>query len=303
MSVSVTSTNVGVPEPKLYSNLVFGAETITKGIMEVIQDKRHKIPLNKFVTTSGNVVAPQDEPSTTVNASTKSEVLITTGELELYDEFAPSDFNDDWRFLNSSGPSNDVEFAPAIRAAIEPLYVNSFNTDFETIIWQGNTGGAEPVKRFDGLLKIGDADGTLNSVTPAGAITSANVIAIFGALTAALPAVVKGKTTPFIVANHTDYFLYHEALRALDSKGVNLDVGGFTTFSGYRLVPVSGIPAGRLWMTHDQNIKLGMWAQTDLTNVLVARMAPHSRVWGIKLTAEMGVNYLIGAEIADYITA
>ncbi|KKL63720.1 hypothetical protein LCGC14_2172280 [marine sediment metagenome] len=303
MSVSVTSTNVGVPAPKLYSNLVFGAESIQKGIMEVIQDKRHKIPLNKFIVAANDVIAPQDTPSTSVDATTKSEVLITTGELEKFDKFSPSDFNDDWRFLNSAGPSADVEFAPAIRAAIEPLYVRAFNTDVEQIIWRGNTGGAGIFLRFNGLLVTGDADGTLNSVTPAGAITSANVIAIFGALTAALPAVVKGTTTPFIVCNHTDYFLYHEALRALDSKGINLDVGGFTTFSGYRLVPVSGMPAGRLWMTHDQNIKLGMWAQTDLTNVLVARMAPHSRVWGIKLTAEMGVNYLIGAEIADYITA
>ncbi|KKL81356.1 hypothetical protein LCGC14_1995580 [marine sediment metagenome] len=303
MSVSVTSTNVGTPPEKLYSNLVFGAETVTKGIMEVIQDKRHKIPLNKYVVAANDLVAPQDDPSTSVNAGTKSEVLITTGEMEKFDKFSPTDFNDDWRFLNSAGPSADVEFAPIIRAAIEPLYVKAFNTDVEQIIWQGNTGGAGIFLRFNGLLVIGDADGTLNSVTPAGAITSANVIAIFGALTAALPAVVKGTTRPFIVCNHTDYFLYHEALRALDSKGVNLDVGGFTTFSGYPLVPVSGIPAGRLWMTHGDNIKLGMWAMSDLTNVLVARIAPHARTWGIKLTAEMGVNYVVGAEIADYITA
>jgi hypothetical protein len=303
MSVSVTSTNVGTPAEKLYGDLVYGAESINKGIMEVIVDKRHKIPLNRFVTASAKVVAPQDEPSTTVNASAKTEVLITTGELELYDEFSPSDFNDDWRFLNSAGPSNDVSFAPAILQAIYPAYTKSFNTDLEQIIWQGNTGGAEPLKRFDGLLKIADADGTVNDLAAAGAITSANIIAILNGMVNTLPAVVKGTTMPFIVMSHTDFWLYSEALTALDYKGTNYNESGFLTFRGFRLVPVSGIPAGRLFFTHDGNIKFATWMPTDFSNVLVNRLAANTRLWFIKITAECGVNYLFGKEIALYATA
>lgn len=303
MSVSVTSTNVGTPQEILYGDLVFGAESVTKGIMEVIEDKRHKIPLNRFITSSGNVVAPQDVPSTSVNASTKSEVLITTGELELFDLFAPSDFNDDWRFLNSSGASADVEFAPAILDAIFPNYRDSFNTDLETIIWQGNTGGAEPVKRFNGYLVTADADGTVNDLAAAGAITAANVITILNGMVATLPNVVKGTTQPFIVMNHTDFWLYSEALTALDVKGTDYNQSGFTTFRGFRLVPVSGIPAGRLLFTHGGNLKMGTWMQQDFNFVNIGRFAPAARDWFIKLTAEVGVNYLFGKEIALYATA
>jgi len=303
MSVSVTTTFVGQPPEKLYGDLVFGAESITKGIIEVIEDKRHKVPLNRFITSSGNVVAPQDVPSTSVNASTHSEVLITTGELELFDLFAPSDFNDAWRFLNSAGPSADVEFAPAILEAIMPNYINSFNTDLETIIWQGDTGGAEPVKRFAGYLVTADADGTVNDLTPAGAITAANIIAILNGMVNTLPAVVKGKTQPFIVLNHTDFWLYSEALSALDVKGTDYNQSGFTTFRGFRLVPVSGIPAGRIMFTHSGNLKMATWMEQDYNFVNIGRFAPAARDWFIKLTAECGVNYLFGKEMALYVTA
>lgn len=303
MSVSVTSTNVGTPDERLHADLVFGAESITKGIMEVIEDKRHKIPLNRYVVAADQVVAPQDVPSVSVDASTKDEVLITTGELELFDQFAPSDFNDDWRFLNSAGPSADVEFAPAIMETILPGYTKSFNTDLEKIIWQGNTGGAEPVKRFDGYLKIIDADGTTNTLAAAGAITAANVIAILNGMLATIPNVVKGTTQPFIVMNHTDFWLYSEALSALDVKGTDYNEKGFTTFRGFRLVPVSGIPAGRLVFTHGGNLKLATWRQNDFNFVKIGRFAPAARDWFIKLTAEVGVNYLFGKEIADYATA
>ncbi|KKL61969.1 hypothetical protein LCGC14_2189890, partial [marine sediment metagenome] len=56
-------------------------------------------------------------------------------------------------------------------------------------------------------------------------------------------------------------------------------------------------------MTHDQNIKMGTWTISDLSNVLVNRTSAADRTWFIKITGEAGVNFIVGAEIADYITA
>ena len=58
MSVSQTTTFVGEPQERLYRDLVFGAESINAGIMEVIIDKRTKVPLNKWVIASHKVIAP-----------------------------------------------------------------------------------------------------------------------------------------------------------------------------------------------------------------------------------------------------
>ena len=304
MSVSQTTTFVGEPTPQLYKDLVFGAETINAGIMEVIIDKRTKVPLNRFVVAANKVTGPQDEPSTTANASTKDEVLITTGELELYDEFKPSDFNDDWRSLWAAGTSAQDEFAPAILAAIFPGYRESFNTDLELSIWQGDTGsGSDWLKRFNGLIKIADADSEVKDLAAAGAITAGNVISIFNGMITTLADVVKSRMTPFMVVNHTDFWLYSEALSALDVKGTDYNEKGFTTFRGFRLVPVTGIPAGRIFFTHSGNIKASTWMTTDYNNVIVQRLAANSRLWFIKILAEFGVNYLFGKEVALYKTA
>ena len=301
MSVSQTTTFVGEPQERLYRDLVFGAESINAGIMEVIIDKRTKVPLNKWVIASQKVIAPQDEPSTTANASTKSEVLITTGELELYDEFKPSDFNDDWKFLHAQGPSAQDEFAPAILEAVFPGYRESFNSDLEESIYQGDTGsGSAWLARFDGLIKLADADGTVKDLAAAGAITAGNVISIFNGMVATLSDVVKSRTQPFLIVNHSVFWLYSEALSALDTKGTDYNEKGFTTFRGFRIIPVSGIPATRLFFTHGGNIKASTWMQTDFNNVIVQRLAANSRLWFIKILAEFGINYLSGKEIALY---
>lgn len=303
MSVSQTTTFVGIPKPILYRDLVFGAESIDAGIIDIITDERTKVPMNRWVVAAQKSTAPQDEPSTTVNASTKDEKLITTGERELYDEFKPSEFNDDWKFLHAMGSSAQDSFAQPILDAIFPGYAASFNSDVEEGIWQGNTGSGSPwLARHDGYLKIMDADGTVNDLAVAGAITSANVIAILNGMINTLPAVVL-KENPFIVLNHTDFRLYHEATLATDHKGQDFNEKGFTTFRGFRLVPVSGIPAGRLCFTHGGNLKASTWMRSDLDNVVVDRLQANSRLWFIKLLAELGVNYLFGKEVALYKTA
>ena len=309
MAISRSTSFVGTPVPQLITDLVLGAESIEKGVIHAFSDKRDKVYLNRFYTANHQLGARVATPVTAADAMTKDEKLITPGNLMFYDEFDPRDFEGDWEFLWSQGPSVSAEAATALWNAIKETVAGSVNSDLEEGIWQGDIlSGDAWLAEFDGYLKLLDADGTVITVTPQGAITAANVIGILEDMVAACPAAVQEQSSPAIMMSHVDKYLYREAARSLDFKGTNIDEKIQDQFGGFPIVSTHGIPAGRIVMGNigsgDQsNFKASHWMDSDRNNVKIERLQNNSDLFFVKVALDFGVNVVYGKEVVTYATA
>ncbi len=309
MAISRTSSFVGTPIPQLITDLVLGAESISKGIIHAFSDKRDPVFLNRFFTDNQQLGPRVPTPTVPADASTKDEKIITPGNLMYYDEFDPRDFEGDWEFLWSQGPSVSAEAATILFNAIKDTVASSVNNDLEQGIWRGDTGsGSSWLAQFDGYLKLLDADGTVITVTPQGAITAANVIGVLEDVVAACPAEVQELASPAIMMSHTDKYLYREASRSLDFKGTNIDDRIRDQFGGFPIVSTHGIPAGRIIMGNigsgdGSNFKASHWMDSDRNNVKIERLQANSDLFFIKVALDFGVNVVYGKEVVTYATS
>ena len=153
-----------------------------------------------------------------------------------------------------------------------------------------------------------DADTDVISVTPAGAITSANVIAVLEAVVAAIPVEVKELGNAKIVTTPAVKYAYDEAARALDYKGANIYEPGTYRFAGYPIESINVIPANRIFAYNASGdemgeIKMATWADSDRFNVKIDRLQANSDLFFIKINAELGVNTVYGSQIVEYTSA
>ena len=309
MAITRSTSFVGTPVPQLITDLVLGAESIEKGIVHAFSDKRSTVFLNRFYTANHQLGARVATPVTAADAMTKDEKAIVPGNLMFYDEFDPRDFEGDWEFLWSQGPSVSAEAATALWNAIKDTVASSVNSDLEEGIWQGDIlSGDAWLAEFDGYLKLLDADISVITVTPQGAITAANVIGILEDVVAACPAAVQEQSSPSIIMSHVDKYLYREAARALDFKGTNIDEKIQDMFGGFPILSTHGMPAGRIVMGNtgsgDQsNFKASHWMDSDRNNVKIERLQANSDLFFVKVALDFGVNTVYGKEVVTYATA
>lgn len=306
MAINRTTSFVGTPVPKLITDLVLGAESIEKGILHAFSDRRSEVFLNRFYTANHQLGSRIATPVAPANAMTKDEKSIIPGNLMFYDEFDPRDFEGDWEFLWSQGPSVSAEAAAALWNAIKETVAGSVNSDLEEGIWQGDTGSASNwLNQFDGYLKLLDADGTVITVVPAGAITALNIVGILESVVAACPATVQEMASPAILMSHQDKYLYREAARALDFKGTNIDTKIEDMFGGYPIVSTHGIPKNRIVMGNigsgdTSNFKASHWMDSDRNNVKIERLQNNSDLFFVKVNLDFGVNVVYGKEVVTY---
>ena len=306
MAITRSSVHVSTPVQQLFKDMLFGSETVDRGIVQVLPGYHKQITLNRFTSAVQKLVARVATPTVPASSLTKDEKQITLAEVMWYDEFDPKGFNLDWEFLNTVGPLVDANAATVLLEAIRDKVVTAFNYDLDQLIWNGDTGsGSAWLSPMNGLVKLIDADGTVTSVTPAGAVTAANVIAILEAVVQACPNVVKENSNPVIVTNHTIKHLYRAAARGLDFKGTNITESTADLYGGYPIVSINAIPANRIFMMNAgggemSEVKLGVSALDDKFNIKIERLQANSDLFFIKMNMELGVNYVWGKQIVEY---
>ncbi len=309
MSITRASVHVSIPLERLIIDLILGSDTLDKGVAQLITGMQKQVTLNRFFTEGDNITGRVATPVTAADASTKDEKQIVMGELMYYDEFDPKEFNLDWEFLWASGGNPNQEPSTALVNAIMPSVTANFNNTLERMLWQGDiSAGTDPLQIFDGWEKLFAADGTVIDVTPAGAITAANVISIFEDMLAAAPANLRELGNPSFIVPHEVKYLYQEAARSLDFKGTNIDSAMPDLFGGFPIISVGGRSASNCSFLNagsgdDSELKVAVWADADRMNVEIARLQANSDLFFIKMAATVGVNSVYGKQIVNYIPA
>lgn len=136
-------------------------------------------------------VVLQDGSSCGFDASgttTLDQRILTVGEIKVQEELCVRDLNKKYTQHQVKAGSKDDEVP--FEQEYTGIKTKKINHTNEVAIWQGDTASATVnLKRFDGLIKIIDAEATVvdGNTSGATAITSANIIGLVNDMYAAIP--------------------------------------------------------------------------------------------------------------------
>ena len=72
MSITKATVHVSNPVAKLFKDLMFGAESLEKNLVQTIPGQRKQTTLNRFVGAGNKIVVRVATPSSTADALTQS---------------------------------------------------------------------------------------------------------------------------------------------------------------------------------------------------------------------------------------
>lgn len=136
------------------------------------------------VLQDGAVCARTPDGTTTLD-----QRILTVGEIKVEENLCPKDLNAKYTQHQVKPGSKDDEIP--FEEEYTSLKIKKINQVNEVAIWQGDTGsGTANLARFDGLIKLIDAEGTVvdGNTSSATAITAANIIGLVNDMYAAIPA-------------------------------------------------------------------------------------------------------------------
>lgn len=179
-NTTVTTSYVGEGATEVLNKMFFAAETVRNGSI-TIKDDVNKAYFIRRLAASGlisDLTCAFDATGSTVDVD---ERALTPAVLSVMVEMCKKDFKHvDWGSSRMGTGANRV-LPPEIADAMIEEILGHVGQELEYTIWQGDTGGAT-YTRFDGFLKIMDADVPVGNKTTPGLVTAANVVDTLAAM-------------------------------------------------------------------------------------------------------------------------
>lgn len=275
MAVTVTSTNYnGELNDFLYKVMGLGAQTAQKGGYHLIPGVNMKEQLDKLISDEDPFTDYTDDtPSAGESAVTKTKRELSPLKFTVWGSITPSAWLPVWRKYRSLGTLTQLSANPQFLADVFDLVKNASARQLDKLFWQGDTaaGGASPLRFFDGTIKLieADSDTDITFVTPAGAITKANVVGILEAFYAAIPDKFFDDPDFKIHMNTGDFKL----LQFFNNDAKKTTVGVLNEniqrlFLDKRIEHFTNLPASRIvgaktMNSENSNLVLGMYADLE----------------------------------------
>ena len=296
IAMAVQSNYVGDVAKVLFSLLKSGNQAVEKGSVYIQAGVQKELFLPRFNAAADQLQDRTETPSAPSDSFTWDERSIDPQDCMFYDTVNPRLFEDVWKPYQPTGALVDRVNNPQMQAAIIEETMKSVGTQIGKLIWQGDTtaGVSNPLRFFDGFVKILDNDGAINP-TPAGAITQANVLSILASTEEAIPSGIWEDANTIIHMNTTDYRLYLASARALDYKGIGIEDAGEGRYAGKTIRYYTGMPKDYVIVAKstagtDSNLWGAVDVKGDEENVKIMRHRPESELFMVKVLFKYGVN-------------
>lgn len=294
----------------LYLVFDIGNQAVEKGIVRVLTGIAKKKALPKLSQTADplgdyTTGVPAAETVTTTYAEESLEPQAMT----LYEEFLPEDMLDVWEKWQPVGDFTNLRQNPEFLADVIELYNNGAGTQLSKLFFQGDDslGAGNPLNKFDGVITRAKADPNVIDVTPAGAITKANVIARVEEVWAACPDKFFDDQDWTIDMNTTDFKLLQQANN--DAKKTTVGVLSQAVqdlFLNKRIIHFSGMPKDHIlgakgMANSDQsNLYMGYHVELEDENPRINFKENAGRLMFVRLDLKADANYRVGEEIVLY---
>jgi hypothetical protein len=236
--------------------------------------------------------------------TTFSQRTLTVGKIGVYMDWCPKDLEAKWtqKGLKPGSPMGLDEFEKYI---VDDTMQN-IQKRKEVAIWQGDTNSANVyLNKFDGLLKIIDADTSVVSAT-ASTINTTNIRTILQNIITLIPIDVKGRDNVKFMCGYDTFEIYQNKLAADNLYHYFGDATGYemkVENSMYTLIGVPGLNGTNRIIAGEFGENGNFVLGTDLLNeeenieLFYAREARKVR---FVAETKIGVQYYFGNRIVEY---
>lgn len=294
----------------LYLVLFVGNQVIEKGVARVLTGIAKKRALPKLSQTENPLGDyTSGVPASETVTTTYAEEELDPREMTLYEEMLPEDFLDVWEKWQPVGDFTNLRHNPEFLADVIELYYNNAGTQLSKLFFQGDTSLAagNPLNKFDGIITRAKADPTVVDVTPAGAITKANVVDRVEEVWNAIDDKFLEDPDYLIMMNTTDFKLlqqFNNDAKKTTVGVLNEDIQNL--FLNKRIVHFSGMPKdhilGAKGMADNDlsNLFFGFYVALEDENPRMDYKDNAGRLMFIRMDLKADANYRVGSELVLY---
>lgn len=304
---TVTSAYIGDVSDVLLTLTQVGNQAVEKGSFYVQPGVQKELFLPRFNCNADQLQDRQETPDSPSDSYVYDERSIEPQDCMFYDEFNPRTYEDVWREFQPQGALVDRVSNPQILSAMAEETMKSVGTQIGKLIWRGDTeaGAADPLRFFDGMIKILTADGAVNP-PPQGNITQESVLSIMASTEQAVPDEVWEDPNNIIHMSTRDYRYYLAAARALDFKGIGIEDAGSGMYAGKTIRFYSGMENNHIIVAkstagRDSNFWAAVDVAGDEENIKIARLQANSELFFVKVLFKYAVNAGNPTEIVLYL--
>ena len=304
-TTSITTSYAGQFASKYISAALLSADTLDKGLIEILPNVNYRTTLQKVNTDSIVRDATCDFDATSTLTLTDRVLEVEPFQVNL--QLCKKDYYDSWiggQMGFSAYDSIPASFADFLIAHVAAKTAQKI----EQNIWNGNAASAG---EFSGFLSLMTADADVVDVT-ATTVTAANVIAELGKVVDAIPAALYGKEDLTIYVPQNVAKAYVRALGGFAAAGVGANgVENKGTmwygdqplfFDGIKVAMANGLPSNKMVAAQASNLFFGTGLLNERNEVRVLDMADLDGSDNIRVILRFfaGVQYGIGTDVVLY---
>jgi hypothetical protein len=304
-TTSITTSYAGQFASKYISAALLSADTLDKGLIEILPNVNYRTTLQKVNTDSIVRDATCDFDATSTLTLTDRILEVEPFQVNL--QLCKKDYYDSW--VGGQMGFSAYDSIPASFADFLIAHVASKTAQkIEQNIWNGTAASAG---EFSGFLSLMTADSDVIDVT-ATTVTAANVIAELGKVTDAIPAALYGKEDLTIYVPQNVAKAYVRALggfaasgvgaNGVDNKGTMWYGSQDLFFDGIRVAMANGLPSNKMVAAQSSNLFFGTGLLNERNEVRVLDMADLDGSDNIRVILRFfaGVQYGIGSDVVLY---
>ena len=274
MADTFVSTNYnGELNDFVYKVLGLAFQTAQKGGYHLLTGVNMKEEVDYLETSEDPMIAYTDDtPTAGATSTTLKKRELNPLKSTVWGTMTPSVWLPIWRKWRSVGTLTQLSANAEFLRDVFELVGNATARQIDKCFWQGDTASVTPaLTRFDGLHKKieADSDGNVIFITPAGAITQINVVAIIQSVYSAIPTKFFDDPDFRIMMNTGDFKLlqYFNNDAKKTTVGV-LDESINRMFLEKRIehfehIKASHIVGAKTTMAESSNFILGMYASPE----------------------------------------
>lgn len=294
---TITSSYAGEDAGIYISAAIKTADTIEKGVIEVLPNIKYKSVIHKLAYSDGTTDFACD--FTPAGSVALSEKVLAPKKLMVNLELCKENFINTWEAETMGfGANNEnlpTEFNEFFIAKV--LENQAFKIDQD--IWHGSGSNDG---EFDGFLTLWAPDGDIVKISTPVAVTAANVISKLELVYDAIPEVILSKPDLQFIVSPNVARAYKRALSALGFRN-DFSVGDKPLdFEGLDLVVVNGLPTSTMVAFQKANLYFGTGLLSDQQEVSTLDMSDKDLSDNVrfKMVYTGGVQYVVSEEIVLY---
>ena len=300
---SITSSYEGELAQAYISAALLSGKTLSEGLIQIKENVKYKGVLKTLASTG--LITAQSCDFTDAGTVTLAERIIEPQNLQVNLELCKQPFREDWEAMQTGGLRVDAVLPPNFETYLLLHVAGKIGQDVEYNLWQGNkTGAVGTYQNFDGLFVQSQA------IMPGGQIVtganspsdSANVLAIFESMKAALPAQLLFHPDLRLYVSPATASAYIHALGAQNYQFESFVGVKPLNYDGIQIEVANGMEATKCMLTLNTNLFFGTNLLGDLNEAKVLDMGNLDGSDNVRVVYRFtgGTQVAIGADVVTY---